>query len=170
MSRNGLYGLVGVLLIAVVLVVGARLSEEPIVDAEGPFRVVDGDSLESTTQRLRLRGIDAPELRQMCGADETVTCGRNARTALAALLHEGITCRTQGTDRFGRGLATCETKAGADVARILVLAGQAVADGCCAAEEKLARQRKAGIWAGPFERPGEWRAARQESEIRRQER
>jgi endonuclease YncB( thermonuclease family) len=161
--------LTALLLIVVVLVVAARLREEPIVDAEGPFRAVDGDSLESATQRLRLRGIDAPELQQMCGADDTVPCGRNARSALAALTRAGIMCRTQGTDRFGRGLATCEMKTGADVARTLVLAGHAVADGCCSAEEKLARERKAGIWAAPFQRPDEWRDARQESESRRQE-
>jgi endonuclease YncB( thermonuclease family) len=161
--------LTALVLIVAVLVVAARLREEPIVDAEGPFRAVDGDSLESATQRLRLRGIDAPELRQMCGADETVPCGRNARSALAVLTRSGIVCRIQGTDRFGRGLATCETKTGADVARTLVLAGHAVADGCCSAEEKLAQERKAGIWATSFQRPDEWRATRQDSESRSQE-
>lgn len=156
--------LTAVLLIGVVLVVAARLTEEPVMNAAGPFRAVDGDSLETPTDRLRLRGIDAPELRQTCGADGTVPCGRDARAALASLIREGLTCRTQGRDRFGRGLAECTTQGGDDVARILVRTGQAVSHGCCAAEEREARDRKLGIWAGPFQMPETWRAERQDFE------
>lgn len=94
-------------------------------------------------------------------------CGRNARAALAALVREGLTCRTQGRDRFDRGLADCTTQGGDDVARILVRTGQAVSRGCCAAEEAQARERKLGIWAGPFQLPEIWRAERQDSEDHR---
>ena len=53
----------------------------------GHARVIDGDTLEVRGTRIRLHGIDAPELQQQCrreGASAALTypCGQEAKAAL----------------------------------------------------------------------------------------
>ena len=75
----------------------------------GPFNVVDGDSLRSGDQSLRLSGIDAPELDQYCGsmADEWA-CGRIARQKLSRMVSGAdVRCISHGLDRYDRWLVTC---------------------------------------------------------------
>ena len=109
-------------------------------------------------ERIRLRGIDAPEFTQICrkdGAD--YPCGRRARDALAGLIGgEPVACTGWERDRYGRLLAAC-TAGGKDLNRELVEAGWAVAYGDFEAEEAAARQDGAGLWAGSFDRPRDWR-------------
>jgi endonuclease YncB( thermonuclease family) len=108
---------------------------------------------------VRLIGLDAPELDQVCWTGEGVEwpCGREARTAMAELLSKGsIDCATRGEDRFGRFLATCEV-AGADLGAAMVEAGLAISNDDYPREESVARQAKRGIWAGRFTNPREWR-------------
>ena len=91
-------------------------------------RVVDGDTFEArvhlwpgltTTTRVRLRGIDAPEMRARC-AEEQVKA-EDARAALAALLAEGgITVLHVGLDKYGgRVLADATTARTADVSQAM---------------------------------------------------
>jgi len=125
--------------------------------------VVDGDTLVLETRRLRLLGIDAPELAQDCrDGSEAVPCGRMARAALAALLRDArsVTCILRGEDRFGRGLAVCETEAGLEINPALVREGWALAwrdDPTYAEEERRAARERRGIHAWDFVPPAEWR-------------
>jgi endonuclease YncB( thermonuclease family) len=79
----------------------------------------DGDSFSIDKRKLRLRGIDAPELKQSC-QDENGhdwACGRAAQGALTLLLSEpGLTCEAEALDRFGRALASCSTSTTPDIA------------------------------------------------------
>src|SRR3546814_9272266 len=50
----------------------------------GTARVVDGDTLRIGTQRVRLHGIDAPELAQRCGTERRQRCGEMAAAWLKA--------------------------------------------------------------------------------------
>ena len=150
--------LAGVILLLLFLVT-ARFQELARITVSGPMTVVDGDSLESDGERLRLRGIDAPELGQTCDRDgRSYPCGRASRDALAGLAKtDRLECRGWQRDRYGRLLATC-TAGGGEINRRLVELGWAIANGDYEAEEARARQARRGLWAGSFERPQDWRA------------
>lgn len=141
-------------------------------DVAGAVRVVDGDSLELAGRRIRLTGIDAPELGQACerrGA--AYRCGEVARDALRELAGAGTaSCRITGTDRYGRALAVCTVRDD-DLGAALVRRGWAVSYGAYRTEESEARSRRLGLWEGTFEPPSEWRrrhphGAREAGEVR----
>jgi endonuclease YncB( thermonuclease family) len=76
---------------------------------------------------------------------------------MVALVGSGsVMCQPQGRDRYGRMLAHC-SGGNADLGGAMVTAGLAVADGQYYHEEALADAAKAGIWAGPFTPPRQWR-------------
>ena len=151
-------GLLATLLL-VALAIGALVLRPTPERLEGAARVVDGDTVDLGGRRLRLAGLDAPELAQTCErAGQVYRCGEAARDALRDLARAGLTCRTASRDKYGRDLATCEA-AGRDVGAVLVSRGLALAFGRYEPEEREARLRSAGVWAGRFERPSEWREA-----------
>jgi len=158
------------LLLALLLAVSAllRAPADRLTDAQGArVYVQDGDSLRIANRAIRLEGVDAVELHQLCRAGDGAqwSCGIEAREALAALVARGsLVCESRASDRFGRALARCSAAGSPDIAAALVAQGWAVSgDGRAAgrygAEQEAARQAKRGIWRGSFERPGAWRAA-----------
>ena len=125
----------------------------------GTARASDGDSLWVGGGRVRLLGLDAPELDQICWRADggEWPCGRAARDAMSALLAKGsIACAPAGEDKFGRTLAHC-TADGEDVGAAIVEAGLAVSKGGYPREESAARDARRGIWDGRFIDPREWR-------------
>jgi endonuclease YncB( thermonuclease family) len=123
---------------------------------------IDGDSLRTAGKQIRLTGIDAPELFQTCRDEHggEWACGRHAHAFLRALVSRGtLTCTPNGTDRYGRTLATCSAGPVADVSDAMVRAGFAInfMNGGYQAAEAEARTAKRGIWSGEFERPQDWR-------------
>lgn len=76
--------------------------------SEGPAVVVDGDTLKFGHQRVRLYGIDAPELHQTCDGG-TWAAGRLARDALVGLIGgQPVACvAVVPRDRYGRPVSTC---------------------------------------------------------------
>jgi endonuclease YncB( thermonuclease family) len=145
-------------LLILCLAAAAYWLARPVETLSGAARVVDGDTIEIAGQSLRLAGLDAPELDQTCQRGAlTYRCGETARDALRALARaDAFTCRIDGRDRYGRGLARCEA-GGVDIGGSLVSRGLAVAYGAYAAEEVEARAAGLGVWAGPFQRPADWR-------------
>lgn len=127
----------------------------------GPAFAVDGDTLHILDLRVRLDGIDAPELAQTCGAPGAAwPCGASAHHRLVQLLDVPlVTCRLRGTDAYGRRIGTC-TARGRDVARVMVEEGLALAlsGRTYKSEQEAARRQGLGVWAGPFQRPADWRA------------
>ena len=79
--------------------------------------VLDGDTITVGPSRYRLHGIDAPELDQ--------SFGREAAEILSILLADGFTITPQGTDRYGRTIASFTTPLGEDVAFLMVANGAA---------------------------------------------
>jgi endonuclease YncB( thermonuclease family) len=107
---------------------GPRLPPARGVCAAELLRVIDGDTFEArvhlwpgldVTTKVRLRGIDAPELHARC-AEERVKA-QDARTMLAAVVVEGeITVLQVALDKYGgRVLADTATPRTADVAQVL---------------------------------------------------
>ncbi|TBW40934.1 thermonuclease family protein [Siculibacillus lacustris] len=135
-------------------------------DVEGPVigtvtgrpHLADGDSLAFGDRRIRLVGIDAPELDQDCtvGGNRR-PCGLEARDRLAQLIAgREVTCAWTRFDKFGRGLARCRV-GGTDLGAALVRDGWAVAFGGYAGEEAEARAAGRGLWAGTFVWPQDFR-------------
>ena len=109
-------------------------------------------------RRLRLNGIDAPELDQQCQINNVATaCGRLSADYLRGLVHsQSITCFLNGVDRYGRDLAECKNDKLA-INSEMVRSGWAIAYGDYLSAEANARAERAGLWAGEFDRPSQWR-------------
>jgi endonuclease YncB( thermonuclease family) len=156
------------LLVLAVRLERTPLHQEEIKTASGEkVHVIDGDSLRIAGQEIRIAGIDAPEYRQTCfdKAGQEWPCGKEARTALERLVKEGgLSCSKAAEDRYGRGLARCESKSG-DIGTRLAREGWALdardkrfpAPVNAMAEAKAAQR---GIWRGRHQHPAEWRKAR----------
>lgn len=153
-------GLIAIGVIALLGVVSMRLERLATINPVGIARIADGDSLELAGERIRLRGIDAPELRQTCRrAGVDYGCGREAREALTVLVAgRDISCEGWERDRYGRLLAVCSAGA-TELNGELVAQGWAVSYGDYAQEEAEARAGRRGLWAGEFERPRDWRVS-----------
>lgn len=137
----------------------AALLEPVPAPLTGSARAVDGDTIRLGDTRVRLLGIDAPELAQFCSDQNGVqwSCGARARDIMSSLLAGGSTaCRPSGHDKYGRVLAHCGA-GDEDIGAAMVGAGLAISDGEYGAEEAAARAAKAGIWSGQFEVPRSWR-------------
>lgn len=111
-------------------------------------RVVDGDSVwarrsgaASAPLRLRLVGVDAPEICQAHGP-----ASRDALAARLALGGHRVQVRLLGQDRYGRWLAQLQTADG-DVASWLVAQGLAWNDGAYARQERDAKRGRLGLFA-----------------------
>ncbi len=129
---------------------------------DGVARVIDGDTLDVGGVRVRLHGVDAFERGQVCDLPTGGwLCGSAATDAMKSRA-EGrrLVCEVRDTDRYGRKVSRCE-RDGVDVARALVDNGLALAyrrySGDYVAAEDAARARRAGAWAGSFDRPEQWR-------------
>jgi endonuclease YncB( thermonuclease family) len=142
---------------------GQQDAETPTGALTGTADVIDGDTLELGGTRIRLYGIDAPEMHQRC-YDENGTadsCGQIAAAMLRQRIGGGaVACDPRDTDRYGRTVAVCRA-GGADLNEWMVENGWAVAYRHYSldyvAAEDDARARHAGIWAGRFENPRAWR-------------
>ena len=148
----------------VVLFVGAMLVATYLDPLPPRFtgsvsHVADGDSFRIGGDRIRLVGLDAPELDQTCWREDGKEwpCGRQARAFMEDLLSgTRIACAPEGEDKFGRILARCSA-AGKDVAAAMVEAGLAIDGGGYAREQAAARAARRGLWDGRFVDPRTWR-------------
>jgi endonuclease YncB( thermonuclease family) len=132
---------------------------------DGVLRVIDADTFDVGGVRVRLFGIDAPEIGQPCAADGVEwDCGRWARD----LVHDRFEgqqarCAEQDVDRYGRVVAICEID-GVDLGSAIVSAGWAWAyrqySDLYDLDEKAAAVTGRGLWAVTVQRPSDYRAAR----------
>lgn len=126
-------------------------------------KVSDGDSLRAGELRIRLHGIDAPEIRQQCTYEGlSYPCGRQAKAYLEEIIagQGGVMCEHLDTDRYQRLIMRCFHR-GIDIGATMVRSGWAVAyrrySHDYVADENAARAEAIGMWAGAFQHPEEWR-------------
>ena len=79
-------------------------------DTTGKAHVVDGDTIWIGETKIRLHGIDAPELKQTCqtskGNDQM--CGQMAKQALQRLVKDQtVTCKGGERGKYKRLIAVC---------------------------------------------------------------
>ena len=127
-----------------------------------PSRIVDGDTIHLSGHKIRLLGIDTPEIKQFCVDRSGVRwpCGQRARDMLVGMVSasENVHCQISGQDRYKRLLGRCYAN-GLDVQKALISAGFGVAEYTedYLDQERFAQNQKLGMWAGTFQRPRDYR-------------
>ena len=140
----------------------------------GKIKVTDGDTIKIGKEKIRLFGIDAPELKQICtGLQGNYLCGKRSKEFLEIFTKESeITCLYSTRDRYKRILGVCyiggkETLAVKKKFKKLELNSTMVRKGHAVAyikysnnyinDEIYAKTNNYGIWKGSFDFPWEWR-------------
>ena len=148
------------ILLAVLLLV-APVHAEMI---SGVAKVTDGDTIRIANERIRLHGIDAPEMQQKCGTEtgELYQCGQTASEKLReAIGNQPVDCQFFERDRYNRIIGTCFNAIGKNIQSWMVEGGWAVAYRRSSTryvkEENAAREAMRGIWRGMFAMPWSWR-------------
>lgn len=140
-------------------------------DVTGTPKIREGDQIVIGNSRIRLGGIDAPSVDQLClnTKGERWTCGVAARDELIKHAdNKTWTCHVRSTDRRGRQVARCEVD-GEDIQKWMVKSGWALSYVRVShdydADEKAARDAKAGMWQGAFIAPWDWRVRNKKTVI-----
>lgn len=137
------------------IVVSTRLERVATRNLSGEAMINDGDSITLKGERIRLRGIDAPEYQPDLSEGWRILFLRQlSREALARLAKAGLIYRGWERDRYDRLLAVCAA-GGVELNRRQVEQGWAVAYGDYGDAE-------AAAWLGRsmgrlIQRPRDWR-------------
>ena len=134
-------------------------------------KVVDGDTIHIKSYKIRLEGIDAPEMKQKCkkpylqilflSFQKDYHCGQISQKKLAQkIAKQKVKCILLDKDRYKRYLAKC-FKGKLNLNKWMVRNGYAVAyrkySKQYILEENFAKEEKLGIWIGSFLEPEKWR-------------
>ena len=143
-------------------------------EINGIPKVVDGDTVHINKFKIRLEGIDAPEIRQQCKKEKlkisfiigytfykNYNCGEVSKENLEAKIDGSkIKCISSGKDRYNRYLAKC-FKNRTNLNQWMVRNGHAVAyrrySNEYVSDEDFAKKNKLGLWQGKFLIPEKWR-------------
>jgi endonuclease YncB( thermonuclease family) len=131
-------------------------------EVSGTPRIVDGDTVQIGSNKIRVAGIDAPETDQVCldAHSQRWACGVTSRDELVNYsAGREWECDLTGTDKYDRSLGKCFVE-GEDISAWMVRSGWALSFIRYSHEydrdEAAAREVKAGLWAGAFIAPWDW--------------
>ena len=134
-------------------------------------KVVDGDSIHIKSYKIRLEGIDAPEMKQKCKKpylqimfftfQKYYNCGQvSKKKLLQKISNKPVKCILLGKDKYKRYLAKC-FKGTINLNRWMVRNGYAIAyrkySKIYVPDEHFAKEEKLGLWGGTFIKPEKWR-------------
>ena len=137
-------------------------------------KIIDGDTVHISAKKIRLEGIDAPEIKQQCKKpflkistfigfefNKDYSCGVTSKIKLISRIDNSkIKCISSSKDRYKRYLATCY-KDKINLNKWMVRNGYAVAyrrySKDYLRDEKYAKENKLGMWKGTFIMPEKWR-------------
>ena len=143
-------------------------------EISGVPRIVDGDTVYIKEYKIRLEGIDAPEMKQKCKKEKLkissfigftfykdYNCGKVSKKNLESKVDRSkIKCIFYSKDRYERYLAKCY-KDKINLNKWMVRNGHAVAYRRYSKEyipdEDFAKENKLGLWQGKFLSPEKWR-------------
>ena len=143
-------------------------------EISGVPKIVDGDTVHINHKKIRLEGIDAPEIKQKCKKpylkissilnftlNKEYNCGVLAKKELSKKIGNiEINCISLSKDRYKRYLGTCY-KGTENLNKWMVNRGYAVAykrySKKYLVDENYAKENNLGIWQGSFLRPEKWR-------------
>ena len=134
-------------------------------------KVVDGDTIHIKSYKIRLEGIDAPEMKQKCKKpylqimfftfQKDYYCGQVSKKKLVQKIgNKPVKCILLKKDRYKRYLAKC-FKGSINLNRWMVRNGYAIAyrkySKIYVPDENFAKEEKLGLWSGTFINPEKWR-------------
>lgn len=137
----------------------------------GSATIIDGDTLKIKNEKIRLFGIDAPEMNQMCKRpylkigfltfSTNYNCGEMSQIRLRKYVkNKAIKCIFNSRDRYNRLIAECYVDK-KNINSWMVENGYAVAyrkySQKFVLKENQAKKLKLGLWQGSFIRPEKWR-------------
>jgi len=140
----------------------------------GTPKIIDGDTVHINNKKIRLEGIDAPEIKQQCKKhflkisaligfqfNKSYSCGVTSKKKLIDKIDDSkIRCISSSKDRYKRYLATCY-KEKINLNKWMVRNGYAVAykrySKDYVRDEAYAKENKLGVWEGSFMMPEKWR-------------
>ena len=133
--------------------------------------MIDGDTIHIKSYKIRLEGIDAPEMKQKCkkpylkimffNFQKDYYCGQISKEKLIKKIgNKRVKCILLGKDRYKRYLAKC-FKGKLNLNKWMVRNGYAVAYRKYSKRyilaENFAKEEKLGLWRGTFIKPEKWR-------------
>tara|TARA_B100000242_G_scaffold132347_1_gene93864 strand:- start:165 stop:653 length:489 start_codon:yes stop_codon:yes gene_type:complete len=157
-----------VIIFVLILISNTTLNAKEII---GLPRIVDGDTIHIGEYKIRLEGIDAPEMKQTCklqylklsflSFNKTYYCGVKSKEKLSKKINnKKINCKISSRDRYKRYIATCY-KNKTNLNKWMVRNGHAVAylrySKKYYRDENYAKKKGLGLWRGAFLRPEKWR-------------
>ena len=137
----------------------------------GKAITIDGDTIKIKNKKIRLHGIDAPEIKQLCqrtflsififSFQENYKCGEISKKKLEKYVKNNIIkCKVEGIDGYKRILGTCY-KNTININSRMVRNGYAVAYKKYSKKylsvEREAKREELGLWKGKFDMPWDWR-------------
>ena len=145
----------------------AQVQYDPFRTVEGFVLAVEGDLISVNGALVRLYGIDAPELGQICYTriGRAYDCGEASRAMLDRVLGANqVACTVYSQLTTEEQVGRCFVGQ-TDIATILVRAGWAFTlpslSNRYEGAQARAQARRAGVWSGRATRPWIWRSHQQ---------
>ena len=91
--------------ILIIIIFGAVIMEYGFNEGREDYRIIDGDTIVLNGEKIRLRGMDAPEMKQSCRNSDwkKIQCGERAKGKLIEMIGDNkVICDIKGKDRYKR--------------------------------------------------------------------